>query len=550
MRYLTSYLASLALACLCACGGADKSASSKSGGHSGGDSGEMQNGSNSNANGPGKPGSSSDGGDLDAASGGGPDTSFGALRVGFGKQVITPPIADTWTDSNGNAKKDDGEPYQDVNGNGRFDPYWLAGFHQKRPANGVHDDIHAIACVIDDGKTRLGVVSLDAIGFMFDQVEQVRARLSAALKIDHLVVLSTHNHEVPDLMGIWGPSLTETGINDEYMELVQSRALLAVSDAVKALEPAELRVFESQVDVSGLVVDTRQPLVGDPDLRALQFVRKDGAAIGQIVSWANHPEVLWGNNLLITADFVGYLRDGIDRGLQYDAEITREGNGGTTLFVNGAIGGLLTPKDTFAIRDAHLNVEFVEPSFDKARALGYRIAGLALDLFASKPIEKDASPRLQVFVEKVELPVTNNELRLAAQVLGILPRKVVGDAILGPKISSEMDLITLGGTWILTVPGELYPEIANGGVESPEGADFAGEKVETPPWRELMQGNVDFLFGLSNDAIGYIVPHSQWDERSPHPYGIEQQYGEGNSLGPDTAPILHATLKKLIARAK
>lgn len=477
--------------------------------------------------------------------------ALGALRVGFGKQVITPVLEDTWSDLNGNAKKDDDEPYEDGNGNGRFDPLWLAGFHQKRAANGVHDDIYAVACVIDDGKTRLGMVALDAIGFMFDQVEQVRARLEASLEIDHLLVISVHNHEVPDLMGIWGPGLTETGINDAYMELVQSRAALAVADAVNALEPAELRVFEAKVDVTGLVADTRLPMVHDPDLRALQFVRPDGKAIGQIVSWANHPEVLWANNLEITADFVGYLRDGIDRGLVYGSETMRPGVGGTTLFVNGAIGGLLTPEDTLAIPDPKTGQDLVEPSHDKARALGYQIATRTLDMLNTEPVEKNASPTLELWIERVELPVANTELRLAAQVLGILPRKVVGDAVLGPMIESEMDLIKLGAAWIVTVPGELYPEIANGGIESPAGADYAGELVETPPWRELMEGKVEFLFGLTNDSIGYIVPRTQWDKDAPHPYGLsDEQYGEGNSLGPDTAPILHETLKKLIERAR
>ena len=55
-----------------------------------------------------------------------------------------------------------------------------------------------------------------------------------------------------------------------------------------------------------------------------------------------------------------------------------------------------------------------------------------------------------------------------------------------------------------------------------------------------------FLFGLANDEIGYIVPRSEWDEKAPYLYGAKgAPYGEVNSVGPQTAPLLHAVLKTL-----
>jgi hypothetical protein len=51
---------------------------------------------------------------------------------------------------------------------------WMAGFSQHRAATAFHDDLWAIACVLDDGHARLGVVGLDAIGFFHDDVVAVR----------------------------------------------------------------------------------------------------------------------------------------------------------------------------------------------------------------------------------------------------------------------------------------------------------------------------------------------------------------------------------------
>ena len=54
------------------------------------------------------------------------------------------------------------------------------------------------------------------------------------------------------------------------------------------------------------------------------------------------------------------------------------------------------------------------------------------------------------------------------------------------------------------------------------------------------------LIGLANDELGYIIPKRQWDEKAPFCYGrTSAQYGEINSLGPETAPLLCAAFREL-----
>jgi hypothetical protein len=103
------------------------------------------------------------------------------LRVGFARVKINPDLE--------NSKR----------------PVYLAGFRQNRKATAIHDDLWAIACVLDDGKTRLGIVALDAIGFFHDEVISVRKRLAKEWKLDYTIVCSTHNHTTPDLIGL-GPA--------------------------------------------------------------------------------------------------------------------------------------------------------------------------------------------------------------------------------------------------------------------------------------------------------------------------------------------------------
>jgi hypothetical protein len=105
---------------------------------------------------------------------------------------------------------------------------------------------------------------------------------------------------------------------------------------------------------------------------------------------------------------------------------------------------------------------------------------------------------------------------------------------------------SIGPASFLTFPGELYPEILNGGVEALPGRDFEVDPLEVPPLRELMPGDFRFGIGLANDEIGYIIPKSQWDVKKPYIYRDRPCYGEENSLGAETAPLLHNELRLLL----
>ena len=56
-------------------------------------------------------------------------------------------------------------------------------------------------------------------------------------------------------------------------------------------------------------------------------------------------------------------------------------------------------------------------------------------------------------------------------------------------------------------------------------------------------------FGLANDEVGYIIPKSEWDEEPPYLYNNNNSpYGEENSLGPETAPIIYHGIVDLLER--
>ena len=133
------------------------------------------------------------------------------FAVGFAKLSITPNLIDEWEDINNDAQFDaDIDKWTDVNGNNQFDAVWMAGFQNKRAAQGVKDDLMAVAAVIDDGQTRIGIISADTIGLMRKFVLSVREDVPEEWGLDYIMVHGTHNHEGPDTQGLWGPSFLKS----------------------------------------------------------------------------------------------------------------------------------------------------------------------------------------------------------------------------------------------------------------------------------------------------------------------------------------------------
>ncbi|MDO9341427.1 MAG: hypothetical protein Q7T72_12990 [Bacteroidales bacterium] len=470
--------------------------------------------------------------------------NLSSLNAGFAAFPITPEVPDRWTDKNGDAKYNpkDGDTFTDGNGNGVFDPVWIAGFSNSRAANGIHDDLWARTMVIDDSKTRLAIVVLDAIGFMNDDIIDVRSLIPAEAGVTYTIITSTHTHEGPDLLGLWGKSPFKSGINKEYLEYVKSQVAKSVVTAVKSLRPARLAISEDMTGAIPLVKDTRKPEVFDSGLRLIRAIDKEnGNTLGSLIAWADHAETLWSDNLLITSDFCHYVREGVEKGVYNGDSLVKPGIGGVAVYINGAVGGLMTTHPSLTVKDPFSDQEYKEPTYEKAEAQGKQLALLVLNSM-EKPVEEVDSAGISIIVRTLSLPIDNTMFKLGTM-FGILDRGTSG----WMKMRSELSVFNIGPLSFSTLPGEVYPEIINGGVESPEGRDFNIEPVEVPSIREMMIGKYKFIFCLANDEIGYIIPKSQWDVKAPFTYERKDSpYGEENSLGPETAPLLHKNLEEML----
>src|SRR5262245_45028436 len=133
----------------------------------------------------------------------------GALRVGTCKREITPvspPLQAAYQAAFGVAGV--------VN---HTDPIFLAGFGDNRRATGYHDRLWARGVVLESQGKRVAIVALDLIGYFKNEIDTARAMISPESAIGFAVVASTHQHEGPDTLGIWGPDGTTTGTDCGYL---------------------------------------------------------------------------------------------------------------------------------------------------------------------------------------------------------------------------------------------------------------------------------------------------------------------------------------------
>jgi hypothetical protein len=426
-------------------------------------------------------------------------------------------------------------------------PVYVAGFGHNRKATGVLDPLLARAVVLKHGKSKLAIVSIDVVGLFHPQVMEVRKELAG---FTYVLVTSTHNHEGPDTLGIWGPNFFQSGVDSDYRKTLLKQIVKAVNDADTAARPVSARIGAARAPE--LLHDGREPYIKHDELVALQFFdARTNKPAGLVVQWNCHPETLGGKNTKISSDFVGatvgYLQ------AKYKTPV---------VYLTGTVGGLMTSLHV-EVKDERGKL-LEDGTVQKTHRYGKLVGQLAdRALSSSKPI--GLTP-LEIRSRPVFLPLANR-LYLAGWQLGVLERQAfvwTGDPSharpLETKkiakqqlcIRTEVGWLRLGDLEVACIPGEIYPELVLDKVQDPAdpAADFPSAPIEPAVYKQLKAPH-RMLIGLANDEIGYIIPKRQWDEKPPFCYKRDKkQYGEENSLGPDTAPLLCRAFQELVEGKK
>ena len=373
-------------------------------------------------------------------------------------------------------------------------PVWLAGYQGGRAAAGVHDDLWITALALQDARGTALFITLDLIGYLFDEVSQTKALLEKELKVpsSRIFIFSTHNHSGPDTIGLWGKD-GKTGKDPNYLNALRGKIKACAQEAMENFSPA--RAAFGGIRYDNPIEDSRPPKVMNDLLLSMRLEDLEGKTIATLVNYALHAEVLNGKNTRITSDYPGVLRKQLEK--EY---------GGVGIFVPADIGGMQSPFVLFH-------------SFWARDRVGKSIAKKVIEsLSGSKAIE---IPSFNIRTQDILFPVENKKY-IGAIESGLFGRsqeflkKVDGKYYL----PADIGLIEIGPAKFLTLPGEAFPELGN-------------------VYRFKMTGDYRFVLGLANNEIGYLVPDDEWQNDG---------YEENMSLGPQTAAILTKAVTELLRR--
>ena len=440
----------------------------------------------------------------------------------------------------------------------------------------VLDDMKVRVIALNDGSGRGTSVfaTVDSIGVSNGDIRHIRGLLDTYAKengLNSINIFATHVHSGIDTQGMWTEIIKKwprniltsalrlskyqlQGTDPEYMEFFYGKIKGAIEKAVSSMEEGEMtfarkdigeRYFNNKNRPSASAMDT--------ELKRFTFTPDNKEVTPTIIlNMAAHPDVAGlavgdeVNGHGISGDYVYYIGETLNKA------------GYNFMFFNGAICGIYI---------GEIKAE-AERRVDKPANYGREIGRMVLSLtktekeiksdpFLSTPdfvteedyvvwhdgwtptTETKVEPILNIRLSKVDIKVQNPLIRAASKIK-LVNYLVKVKGFRDYYLTTEIGYMEMGkDIKIAMVPGELCTDIAYGGTSlkgenSISGKDFEGKTLVG------IFGEDVIVFGLANDAIGYIVPDNDYVMLLNH-----NHYAETLSVGKSTASTLMSAFEEI-----
>ena len=365
---------------------------------------------------------------------------------------------------------------------------------------GKKGDLFVRALVLEKGQTRVAIVSIDNLGWPAYLGDRSR-KLIHGIAPENILIGVTHTHSAPDAYG-FPDEKGNTSADLKYLEWCVIQIADAVNEAVSKLEPASLRTAVGEA-VGKIAYNYYADKLYDPRCGIIQTIavsgKNKGKPIATLVNYAIHPEILGTGGKLISPDFCGPLYERIESKV-----------GGMAIFMNSAQGGMVTA-------DTRLENGKEANDWNECIRIGYLLADEALRIIEPAPVNEN--PDLYCASKTINFPVDAEIMRFVFKNSPLVSEAAKKSDF--SSISTRLNLLNIGRAQVLTIPGEALPNI--------------GFYV-----KRKMNSDQPFLFGLTNDAFGYMLTKEDFG-------GFERyNYISRTSLGEMTGSIYEEEALKLI----
>lgn len=384
----------------------------------------------------------------------------GELRAGVGKADITPPL---------------GTP--------------LGGYSARKgaPSTAVHDPIMAKALVLDDGATRVAIITSDLVGSNPEMVRRVAD--AAKFPQDHLLICASHTHSGPGAYGKGLFALVALGAyRQPVFDHLADGMARALTQALDSLQPARLALGEKAFPE--FMRNRRGAKIVDPALWLMRVDTADGKPLAALVDLTAHGTILGESNMEFSADWMGATQ----------AYLERELPGVTALYANGAEG------------DISPNIAGGTSNFEGIKTHGELGGREALALY--RTLKPERTVTLAVKTAPLDLPKT-----------------LKSDLIGGGK-QTVLQTIAINEALLIAVPGEMITQL---GLILKEHARRQGHPLPV-------------IIGLANDHLGYLLTRAEMRKGGYESqvsffgdgFGEELTLAAARLIGGDTAPAAEA----------
>lgn len=453
--------------------------------------------------------------------------------------------------------------------------YYLGGFMTidngtNNKVEEVIDDMQIRSIAIADGSGRGVTVyaNVDCIGFCNSDILTVRKylkELNPKADLNAVNITSTHCHSCIDTQGLWTntfkkvlsnivrsyiPGLKhERGVNTEWLDWACRVMAKAINESINDMTEGTMTYAVKTLNPEYFNNKNRKSSTSlNSDMSRFVFTPYDTTKTPTMMVNINaHPDVVGlatsdpeDNGRQLSGDYVYYMGKTIEEG------------GYNFMFINGAIAGIYYGRGL-----TNDGVDF-DRRYINAVRYGTEMGKIALNLTSTydeisakenwniinkeskdnenytlwfegwKPVtERELEPLFNIKLKEVMIQVKNPLMKLVGKI-ELTSYTLYKDGF-NYYMISEIGIAQFGDVTVAMMPGEVVQDLVYGGASLTAEGSFKGKDYGYPTIREIL-GKDAIVFGLCNDACGYIVPDNDYS------LGIvDDHYQELISLGDVTA---------------
>ena len=352
-----------------------------------------------------------------------------------------------------------------------------------KPAQVKKGELYTRALVLEKGDTRIAIVSVDNLGWPAVLGDKSRA-LIKGIPPENILIGATHTHSAPDAYGFPDKN-GKSSVDLKYLDWCVHQIADAVNEAIKNLEPASLKTAMEEAK-GKIAYNYYAPQLYDPRCSVLQALattgKNKGKPIATLINYAIHPEVIGSSRGILSPDLCGPLYKRI-----------AEKGGGTAIFMNSAQGGMVTA-------DNRLPGNKEANDWNECIRIGNLLGDEALRIISNAPIQE--KPDIYCANRIIKFPLENEGMKFIFKHSPLYFNSESSDSV-----ATRLNLLNIGTAQVLTIPGEALPNI--------------GYYI-----KRHMHTQQPFLFGLTNDAFGYILDKVDFNSFKRYEYICRTSLGE------------------------